>query len=57
MTIEFPGYDRPTRLGSSTRLSTMDIDGMLTFQSRCRRHADDLVMGAEAAGVLKLVGR
>lgn len=31
MTIEFTGYDRPRRLASRTRLSTMDIDGELTF--------------------------
>lgn len=32
MTIENTGYERPRRLESSTRLSTMDIDGALTFE-------------------------
>lgn len=32
MTIEFTTYERPRRLGSSTHLSTMEIDGMLTFE-------------------------
>jgi hypothetical protein len=32
MTIEFTEFDRPTRLASWTRLSTMDIRGTLTFQ-------------------------
>jgi hypothetical protein len=31
MTTEFTAYERPARLGSSTRLSTMDIEGTLTF--------------------------
>jgi uncharacterized protein YndB with AHSA1/START domain len=31
MTIEFTGYERPRRLASTTHLSTMDIQGMLTF--------------------------
>jgi carbon monoxide dehydrogenase subunit G len=31
MTTEFTGYDRPRRLASTTRLTTMDIQGALTF--------------------------
>jgi hypothetical protein len=31
MTTENTGYDRPRRLASTTRLSTMDIEGTLTF--------------------------
>jgi hypothetical protein len=31
MNVEFTGYDRPRRLASTTRLSTMDIQGTLTF--------------------------
>lgn len=31
MTIEFTAYERPWRLSSSTHLSTMDIQGTLTF--------------------------
>jgi len=31
MTTENTGYDRPRRLASTTRLSTMDIQGALTF--------------------------
>jgi uncharacterized membrane protein len=32
MTIETTGYERPRRLASSTRLSSMDIHGALTFE-------------------------
>jgi Polyketide cyclase / dehydrase and lipid transport len=32
MTIEFTTFDRPRRLASSTRLSTMDIHGTLLFE-------------------------
>jgi carbon monoxide dehydrogenase subunit G len=31
VTIEFTGYQRPRRLASTSRLSTMDIEGTLTF--------------------------
>ena len=31
MTTENTGYNRPRRLASTTRLSTMDIEGTLTF--------------------------
>jgi uncharacterized protein YndB with AHSA1/START domain len=31
MTTECTGYERPRRLASTTRLSTMDIQGTLTF--------------------------
>jgi hypothetical protein len=31
MTIEFTGYERPRRLASTTRLATLDIQGVLTF--------------------------
>jgi hypothetical protein len=31
MTTEFTGYERPRRLASTTRLSTMEIRGTLTF--------------------------
>ena len=33
MSIEFTGYDRPRRLASRTSMSTMDIDGELTFET------------------------
>ena len=33
MTIELTTYERPNRLGSSTHLATMEIDGMLTFDA------------------------
>jgi Polyketide cyclase / dehydrase and lipid transport len=32
MTIEFTDFQRPVHLGSSTHLSTMEIEGMLTFE-------------------------
>jgi len=31
MTIEITRYERPSRLESSTRVSNMDIEGVLTF--------------------------
>lgn len=31
MTIEITGFERPRRLASRTRMSSMDIDGELTF--------------------------
>ena len=31
MTIEFTTYERPTRLGSTTSMSSADTSGMLTF--------------------------
>ena len=49
MTTEFTGYDRPTRLASTTRLSTMEIRGTLTFRSRARRHAPALGLGDRGA--------
>src|SRR5271167_3770526 len=33
MTIEWTDFERPHRLGSSTHLSTMDIQGTLTFDT------------------------
>ena len=33
MTIALTAYERPSRLGSSTGLAAMDIDGVLDFQS------------------------
>lgn len=33
MTIEWTAYERPKRLASSTHLSTMEIDGTLTFDA------------------------
>jgi hypothetical protein len=32
MTTEFTGYERPTRLASTSHLSTMEIRGTLTFR-------------------------
>ncbi len=32
MNVEYTEYDRPHRLGSTSRLSTMEIHGMLTFE-------------------------
>ena len=32
MTIENTGYERPRRLASTTRMSTMDIEGVLLFE-------------------------
>jgi polyketide cyclase/dehydrase/lipid transport protein len=32
MRIELTGYDRPTRLASSTTMSQADMDGILTFE-------------------------
>lgn len=32
MEIEFTEYERPSRLGSATQMSTMDLSGTLTFE-------------------------
>lgn len=55
MTIEFTGYDRPRRLASSTRMSSMDIQYTLTFEpvpegTRMRWSGD-----VEPRGILKLM--
>lgn len=55
MTIAFTAYERPRRLGSSTHLSTMDIQGTLTFdptpEGTWMRWSWDL----KPRGVLKLM--
>ena len=55
MIIEVTGFDRPTRLANSTTLSTMDIQGNLTFEptqnGTCMRWSWDLA----PKGALKLV--
>ena len=55
MVIEVTAFHRPTRLASSTTLSTMDIQGNLTFEptrtGTCMRWSWDLA----PKGALKLV--
>jgi hypothetical protein len=43
MTIELTGYQRPRRLASTSRLSTMNIEGRLTFNSVPARTTSPLV--------------
>jgi Polyketide cyclase / dehydrase and lipid transport len=55
MIIEFTDYDRPRRLASSTRMSSMDIQYTLTFEpvtegTRMRWSGD-----VEPRGILKLM--
>lgn len=55
MVIEFVGYERPRRLASSTHMSSMDLQGALTFDpvpdgTRMRWSWD-----VEPRGILKLM--
>lgn len=49
MTMEFTGFERPRRLASTARLSSMDILGNFLFDPRPRRHAHPMAMGLGAA--------
>jgi uncharacterized protein YndB with AHSA1/START domain len=56
MTIEYTAYDRPHRIGSTSRLSAMEIHGTLTFEpvpagTRMRWSWD-----VEPRGLLRLAG-
>jgi uncharacterized protein YndB with AHSA1/START domain len=49
MVIEFTGFERPRRIEETVHMSSMDLQGGLTFDPRSRRHADAVVMGPGAA--------
>jgi uncharacterized protein YndB with AHSA1/START domain len=55
MTIEFTGYERPRRLASTTRLSTMEIRGTLTFDPVPAGTRMQWAWQVEPRGLLKLV--
>jgi uncharacterized protein YndB with AHSA1/START domain len=55
MTIEFTAYERPRRLASSTHLSTMDIQGLLTFDAVPQGTRMQWSWDLEHRGMLKLV--
>jgi uncharacterized protein YndB with AHSA1/START domain len=49
MTIEFTDYQRPRRLGSSTHMPTMEIQGTLSFDPVPEGDPHAVVLGAAAA--------
>jgi len=55
MTIENTGYERPRRLASTTRLSTMEIRGTLTFDPVPEGTRMQWSWHVEPRGVLKLM--
>lgn len=55
MSIEFTAFERPRLLGSSTHLSTMDIQGTLTFEPVPRGTRMCWSWETEPRGVFKLM--
>jgi hypothetical protein len=55
MTIQITAYDRPRRLASSTRLSTMDVNGTLTFAPVAGGTRMGWSWQLEPRGVFKLI--
>jgi polyketide cyclase/dehydrase/lipid transport protein len=49
MTIQYTCYDRPHRLGSTTRMAAMDIDYSLVLEAPRHRHADAVVLRPASA--------
>jgi uncharacterized protein YndB with AHSA1/START domain len=56
MTIEVTEFDRPRRLGSTTHLSNMDINGTLLFEPQGRSTKMKWLWNIEPRGFLKLLG-
>ncbi|HYM97134.1 MAG TPA: SRPBCC family protein [Candidatus Sulfotelmatobacter sp.] len=56
MTIEFTEFDRPRRLGSSTHISNMDINGTLIFEAQGNSTKMKWLWNIEPRGFLKLLG-
>jgi hypothetical protein len=55
MVIEFTGYDRPRRLASTTHLSSMDLQGTLTFDLTPEGTRMQWSWDVEPKGVLKVM--
>lgn len=55
MVIEFTGYDRPRRLASTTHLSSMDLQGTLTFDPIPEGTRMQWSWDVEPQGVLKVM--
>jgi hypothetical protein len=56
MTIEFTEFDRPRRLGSTTHISNMDINGTLLFEPQGQNTKMKWLWNIEPRGFLKLLG-
>jgi hypothetical protein len=56
MTIEFTEFDRPRRLGSTTHVPNMDINGMLLFEPQGRSTKMQWLWNIETHGFMKLLG-
>jgi uncharacterized protein YndB with AHSA1/START domain len=55
MVIEFTGYDRPRRLASTTHMSSMNLQGALTFDSVSGGTRMRWAWDVEPRGLLKLM--
>jgi uncharacterized protein YndB with AHSA1/START domain len=55
MVIEFTAYDRPRRLASATHMSTMEIEGALTFQALPEGTLMRWTWNLQPRGLLKLM--
>lgn len=56
MTVEFTEFDRPRRLGSTTHISNMDINGTLLFEPQGQSTKMKWLWNIEPRGFLKLLG-
>jgi uncharacterized protein YndB with AHSA1/START domain len=56
MTIEYTEFDRPRRLGSTTHISNMDINGTLVFEAQGQSTKMRWLWNIEPRGFLKLLG-
>ena len=56
MTIEYTEFDRPRRLGSTTHMSAMDINGTLLVESQGQSTKMKWLWDIEPRGFIKLLG-
>jgi uncharacterized protein YndB with AHSA1/START domain len=56
MTIEYTEFDRPRRLGSTTHMSAMDINGTLLFEAQGQSTKMKWLWDIEPRGFIKLLG-
>jgi len=56
MTIEFTEFDRPRRIAEHTHLASMEIDGLLLFESAGKATRMKWVWDLEPRGFFKLLG-